>query len=472
VTLTGFIETRARWVVHPIGTTTSLLDDGSMDDINEETEPTEPTEPEENSEEDAVSEAEADDLVDAADADTKADDSETKSDADVDTQDSADAVESEMDEADDDAVAAAAAPAGPPPPQYTQPSRLTRDPFARFGGVLSGIAHRYGWDVSLTRLAFVVLLIISGGTATVAYFLAWLIIPRATHWPPPRVASSRSRLSGRDLGIGLVALGALVVLGIGSGEAAAVLVPLALVGGGIWLLVQNPREEIAAGEPFAPQPNLAYVDAGPTAPATPATPTPAAFAPPAFTQPALTPQAFAPEPPMAPQPVPKRSGLRRVGLFGLFGFLALFLLAIVAVPLILIAVITDGDFDLDDQEYVYRPATVAEIPATITEDVGEIRLDLRNVDFDDVDVESPVEVDIDLDLGRIEVLLPEDVRVLVDAESDLGDVTVLGSNDDGIKPSRTLSQDDHKLELDLNLNVGEIVVARGNRTAITTIELD
>jgi len=170
--------------------------------------------------------------------------------------------------------------------------------------------------------------------------------------------------------------------------------------------------------------------------------------------------------------VPKRSGLRRVGLFGLFGFLALFLLAIVAIPLILIAVITDGDFDLDDQKYVYRPATVAEIPATIAEDVGEIRLDLRNVDFDDVDVESPVQIEIDLDLGRIEVLLPEDVRVMVDSESDLGDVTVLGSKDDGINPSRTLSQDDHKLELELDLNVGEIIVKRGKASTITTIEAD
>lgn len=445
-----------------------------MDDINEENEENEenePIAPEENSEEqDAVSELDSDDLAEADKAD-EADEAVQEPGAD-DEPEAVDhtvvedwsAREDVTEDLTDGAFAASAATAGPPPPQYTPPTRLTRDPFARFGGVLSGIAHRYGWDVSLARLAFVVLLIVSGGTAIVAYLLAWLIIPRATQWPPPRVAGSRSRLSGRDLGIGLVALGALVVLGIGSGEAAAVLVPLALVGGGIWLLVQNPREEIVAGEPFAPQPHLAYTDAAPAVSVTPnsAAPTQGAFTAPAFT----------PQPAVAPQPVPKRSRLRRVGLFGFFGFLALLLLAIVAIPLIFIAVITDGDFDLDDQEYVYRPATIAEIPATITEDVGEIRLDLRNVDFENVDVDSPVQIDIDLDLGRIEVLLPEDVRVLVDAESDLGDVTVLGSKDDGINPSRTLSQENYKLDLDLDLNVGEIVVARGNSSTVNTIEVD
>jgi len=155
-------------VVHPIGTTTSLLDDGSMDDISEENEENESIESEENSEaQDAVSELDSDDLAEAVEAGDQDTDTDVETDADVDTQDSDEAVELAMGEATDDeagavdetvaedwfapedvtedlpedltgeAVAAAAATAGPPPPQYTQPSRLTRDPFARLGGVLS-----------------------------------------------------------------------------------------------------------------------------------------------------------------------------------------------------------------------------------------------------------------------------------------------------------------------------------------------
>jgi len=442
-------------VDHPIGIAHAVLDDGNMDDINNEEEPTEPTEAEDTLNADAPNTGDMADTEEAPNAvdGTRAEDSPGVADT-ADTEDiQNDVVDATVDEPDaNEGQESEPAPPGaiPPPYQHPQDNRLTRDPFATFGGVLSGIGHRYGWDVSLTRLAFVVLLIVSGGTAIVAYLLAWLIIPRATHWPPARVSTSRTRLSGRDLGIGLIGLGALVVLGIGSGEAAAVLVPLALVGGGIWLLIQSPRDpEIEAPDRATAQ-----------APVVPAQPVMVASQP-----------APAPQPTVVPQPVPKRSGFRRIGIIGLFSFLGLLLLAIIAVPLILFAVITGGDFDTD-REYVYRPARVEDIPTDISEDVGEIILDLRRVDFSTLAVDAePLRVDVELDLGRIEVLLPQDVRVVVDAETDLGDVTVFGSSDEGINPSRSIAQDDPQLDLELDLNAGEIVVARGNSLGVTTTEV-
>lgn len=344
----------------------------------------------------------------------------------------------------------------PPAPPVTTPQydRLTRDPFATFGGVLSGIAHRYGWDVALTRLAFVVLLIVSGGTALVAYFLAWLIIPRASYWPPARVAGgSRSRLSGRDLGIGLVGLGALVVLGIGSGRAGAVLVPLAMVGGGIWLLVQNPRESEAPTPAISGSAEPSVSDAPMYPPTSPIAP---------------------PVPMVAAQPVPKRSRMRRVGLVGLFGAIGLLLLTIIALPILLIAVFAGGDIEFSGgDKTVYRPASIEEIETSIVSDAGEIELDLRSVDFDSITSgDDPVDIDIDLDFGSIVVRLPDDVRVVVEADADLGDVTVFGSNDDGINPSLSVGQEDPQVELDLNLNVGEIVVTRGGSSTVTVIEVN
>ncbi len=411
-----------------MGITAIDLDDGNMDDINNEHQP---------EDDDQIEPAEAGESVEESatswtvDADATVEEPTVDADATIEDFAVGDEIIDDEEPPHDNTV--------PPAPlagvAVAQYDRLTRDPYATFGGVLSGIAHRYGWDVALTRLAFVVLLIISAGTALFAYFLAWLIIPRATHWPPARVQGGRSRLSGRDLGIGLIGLGAIVVLGIGSGDAASVLVPLAMVGGGIWLLLQNPRDN----EDVRPAPSVVS-HVVPT------------------------------QPPIAPTPVPKRSRLRRFGLIGIFGFLALALLAVIAIPLILIAVVTGGDFEIDgDAEYVFRPASIAEIQNVIVEDAGEIILDLRDVDFDSIGrSDDPIRIDVDLDVGRIEVRLPEDVRVSVDAESDIGDVTVFGSNDDGIKPSRSIVEDDPQLDLELDLNLGEIVVTRSNVTSSTT----
>lgn len=473
------------------------LDDGNMDEINEEQEPEEqePTEPGDPIESgDSTVEAATTWTVDVGPDADESDEPDVADVQDADVEDTFEAdieetVEAEFDlgdtlEAEVDAgvvgdeipeepVAQAYVPPIPPAPQpVPQYDRLTRDPFATFGGVLSGIAHRYGWDVSLTRLAFVVLLIVSGGTALFAYFLAWLIIPRASHWPPVRVSTNRSRLSGRDLGIGLIGLGALVVLGIGSGEAAAVLVPLALVGGGIWLLLQNPRD----GEALSPAGAVGSM----TDTATPYVASAPVGQQSMPAQPGAQPmndgfgQSVPTQPPVAPAPVPKRSRLRRFGIIGVFGFLALALLSIIAVPLIFFAIITDGDFDINvDDEYLFRPANVAEIQHVITEDAGEIILDLRSVDFDSIDpTDTPVDIDVDLDVGRIEVLVPQDVRVSVDAEADLGDVTVFGRNDDGINPSRVIISDEPQLDLEVDLNVGEIVVRRGNVSSTTIIEVN
>lgn len=78
-------------------------------------------------------------------------------------------------------------PAATIPPPYvpdTEADRLVRDPNATLGGVASGIAHRYGFEVALTRLAFILMILFSGGTAILGYLLAWIVIPRATYWPP------------------------------------------------------------------------------------------------------------------------------------------------------------------------------------------------------------------------------------------------------------------------------------------------
>ncbi|MDH5291631.1 MAG: PspC domain-containing protein, partial [Acidimicrobiia bacterium] len=136
-------------------------------------------------------------------------------------------------------------PLPPPPPPAPPVRRLVRDPYSRFGGVASGVAHYYGLDVSLVRLLFVILAL-STGIGFVAYFLAWLIIPRADVWPPAGPPRPLRSLSNRDIGIGLALLGALLAIAMGGGDGGFI-IPVVLIGGGVWLLLQG--ENSAAPAP-------------------------------------------------------------------------------------------------------------------------------------------------------------------------------------------------------------------------------
>ncbi len=335
-------------------------------------------------------------------------------------------------------------PAATIPPPYvpgTEADRLVRDPNATLGGVASGIAHRYGFEVALTRLAFILMILLSGGTAILGYLLAWIVIPRATYWPPtPRQRSGR--FSTRELGIGLTGLGALLGLAIGGGAAGSVLVPLALIGGGVWLLLQEPRV-VPAGAAMAGAGTGGGVMAPPPAPP----------APPVQPGPAVPP----------PSPVPPRSRSRRFVKVGLVAGFALALLAIIAIPIIIIVAIANSDFDVTtERQVVSTPFSIEDIPTTINEEDAEIILDLRQLDAADFEGEDlPVDIRIDLDFGVVDVIVPEDLRVQVDAEALAGDVDVFNSTSDGLFNERLVEVDNPHIDIVIDVKAGEIDVRRG-----------
>jgi phage shock protein C len=73
------------------------------------------------------------------------------------------------------------------PNAFVQPpigGRLTRPRHPRvIGGVCSGLALHYGWDVSLVRL-ILVLCVLFAGTGLFTYILAWIIIPEEPYALP------------------------------------------------------------------------------------------------------------------------------------------------------------------------------------------------------------------------------------------------------------------------------------------------
>jgi signal transduction histidine kinase len=134
-------------------------------------------------------------------------------------------------------------------------SVLRRDRDAGWiGGVAAGIARRFGIDVSLVRLAFVVACA-AGGFGLGAYLLAWILIPAGAS------GSTRSRLpTGRAavevaLGTGLLLLAALLTfreLGIWFSD--AIVWPLVLIASGgalLWRQSLGGPAEPGAGEPPA-----------------------------------------------------------------------------------------------------------------------------------------------------------------------------------------------------------------------------
>jgi signal transduction histidine kinase len=138
---------------------------------------------------------------------------------------------------------------------------LRRDRAAGWlGGVSAGLARRFGVDVSLVRLAFVVAAA-AGGVGVAAYVLGWLLIPAGDPVPGRRRLPTGRAAVEVALGTGLLLLAVLLTfreLGIWFSD--AIVWPLVLIASGgalIW------RQSLA--EPVSPPPAPAAPAATPRA---------------------------------------------------------------------------------------------------------------------------------------------------------------------------------------------------------------
>jgi signal transduction histidine kinase len=127
-----------------------------------------------------------------------------------------------------------------PTPEPRRPARqpLRRDLSGRWlGGVCAGIARRYGVDVWLVRLAFVVAAA-GGGVGVVLYALGWLVIPAGDVPSGVRRRLPRGRAALEvALGTGLLLLSALLTFrALGLWFSDAIVWPLVLVASGAALL--------------------------------------------------------------------------------------------------------------------------------------------------------------------------------------------------------------------------------------------
>ena len=68
--------------------------------------------------------------------------------------------------------------------------RLVRPRTGRFiAGVCAAFSLAYGWDISLVRVVATVILFCSAGTAALAYFILWIVLPEAPYELPARATN-------------------------------------------------------------------------------------------------------------------------------------------------------------------------------------------------------------------------------------------------------------------------------------------
>ncbi len=394
------------------------------------------------------------------------------------------------------------------------PARLTRTPDDKVvAGVAGGLGRYFGLDPVIFRIAFVALALLGGGTGILLYVIGWIAMPEGQPGAPP---ASRAGRDGSTVAVavvllvvgGLLLLERLARMGDPWGPARGFwpgfglpLLPLALIGLGVWVLVSQRQDGGAGGD--APPPDRAsgttpFAGSAPaTATSTPAPPPPAPAPAPAPAPPPAPPPVRAPRSPLGPTVLSVLlivgGGAALLDVSGavevsLVGFLAVALiltgaglvvgawwgrarglvaLGIVLTLLLGFARVVDVNVAGGIGERVARPATPGEVDDRYRLGMGSLTLDLRDLDAGRI---APVEARVGI--GELVVVLPFDAPVVVTARSGIGEVDLFGHSEGGVGVERRVADagagrdpDDvepgDELEIDAQVGIGRIEVRRG-----------
>jgi phage shock protein PspC (stress-responsive transcriptional regulator) len=366
------------------------------------------------------------------------------------------------------------------------------------GGVAGGLGEYTGVDPVLFRVLFAVLTLF-GGSGILLYAAGWLLLP-ADDQPASPVESligrgTRGPSRSRDtlVAAALIAAGLVLAGVVAIGDARDLALCL-LVVGGAYFLIRNLNERRQGGPPQ------------------PVTPEPPPVAYQAFDTPAppyqqggtATITAPAPVRPDTP-PKPKREHsilgvltlcvlLVAVGVTAAFddgdasgpdvqtylaiatGIIGLGLLvgtfvgrarwlAWLGLPgLALLIVVSTSGINLDGGvgDQVFTPTSVSEVQPTYRIGVGSLRIDLSDVDLS----EQLVSTRASLGVGNVEIVVPRNADVSIDAHAGIGDVLLFDQDANGTSVTRSVVDSgiggDGKIDLvlDLDVNIGQVRVDR------------
>lgn len=404
-------------------------------------------------------------------------------------------------------------PPGEPPPGATatdEGPRVTRDELSdlarlrrsrtdrHIAGVAGGVARHLDVDPIIVRVVFVVTAFF-GGAGLFAYGALWLLVPEEGRDHAPVNFDDRAR------GIALVIVGVLAtlaLLGDGWGGASWFPWPLVLIGLLVWLLLnrRNDRQERRM-ERYGTS-ETGWVGATPPPPGQPADvyardwaqtqPTRPVDAPPAYP---YVPSAQRPRDPRKRGPIlfwftlalialalgtlgmVEVSGVDvtdsaypalALGITGTMLLLGAFWgraggLTLLGVLLAIGLTATTVVSRVDGRTVSHLPATASAVEDRYWNPAGEMTVDLSRVE--DVDALDGRTITVEGGVGRIEVIVPDDVDVVASGDVDgPGSVEVFGDENGGIdiygSGSRSAGTDRPSITIDANLGVGEIIISQ------------
>jgi phage shock protein PspC (stress-responsive transcriptional regulator) len=333
----------------------------------------------------------------------------------------------------------------PPPTAPTEPinpagapRRLTRSSSDRvLGGVAGGLGRYFDIDPIIFRIGFVVLAL-AGGAGFLAYIAAWLLVPADP--VPGTPPAGRNRVL-TILGAGILFVAALISLGNGVffiGPPLFGLALLALLGAALWRVAENRGDDgnvalrraglgilllVVAGVGFVAVAIGAAVGGGAV---------------------------------IAGLVIAIGAGLCVSAFVGGARWLVLPAL-VMAIPLGFVAAAgIDVDGGVGDRDY--RPTSLAELRDGYELGVGELRIDLREVDLP----AGRTPLELDMGIGSVRVLVPEDVCVASDVRVGAGYARVFDRDSAGLdvdwRQSPSESASAKRLVIDGHVGVGELQV--------------
>ncbi|HEY7101924.1 MAG TPA: PspC domain-containing protein [Mycobacteriales bacterium] len=379
-------------------------------------------------------------------------------------------------------------------------------------GVAGGLGEYTGIDPVLFRVLFAVLTLF-GGSGILLYVVGWLFMPAENEQSSPVESLLHRGPGGSNRARDAAAAAALVIAGLvlagvlALGDARDLALVLIVVGGAFFL-VRNLQDRR---------------DGSPPQPAVPAPPPPAPYETPLPTyqpQPTVQPQpAYQPPPPYPPvqqaaptvtlPPPPAPPPPREHSALGMITVCLLLVVLGVAAALaasgaidpeaddllavsvgtigagllvgawygrarwltwlgipLLVALIVVSTSNVSLKGGVgdrrYDPQTAAEVQREYRVGVGNIRLDLSDVDLSKQQVQTKVSAGI----GNVEVIVPRTADVAVDGRAGIGEIDLLGQTANGTSAQRSVVDNglggDGKIDLtlDLDVSIGRVEVDR------------
>ena len=386
----------------------------------------------------------------------------------------------------------------PPPPPPSQ-RELTRSSSDRvIGGVASGIAHRFDLPVWLVRVLFA-LFVLGGGFGLAVYLAGWAFI-RADN-EETTIAErffARTTTTGSWVGVALIFVALIVLLDNVSFLRGGVIWAVALLAVGILLYSGDLPRLVKSDEPKEGVQRMTTTtkandsgqveteehgdDSGAVTPPPPPTP--------------------GPTPPILPPTAPREKSMLGRVTFGVMaialGVLALLdntttlvdpstrhylalamtvlgvglivgafagrarwlaLVGLLGLPFLLGSPALEYDFqDFDSANVTARPDTFSQLQGSYDHSIGEIVIDLTNLDWDGQDIE----LEASLGIGELRILIPEDVAVSGTAEASIGHVEFDSDQSSGLSPALTLGTEgsEGSLELDATVGIGQVDIDR------------